>query len=117
MIPLKEARAIRRAAEDQVTKEMADQLKADEERLKQKERELEEEAAEIEKRMEREANGHIQLYSPDRNECHTPPLRESPKERTPEKSPQEKTPEESPPSKSIEPVNEIYTNEEIASLS
>lgn len=91
---------------------MAEQLKVDEERLKQKERELEEEAAEIEKRMEREANGHIQLYSPDRNEGHTPPPRKSPKERTPEKSP-----EKSPPSKRVEAVNEIYTNEEIASLS
>lgn len=113
LIPLKEARAIRRAAEDAVTKEMAEQEKADKERLKQQERRLEEEAAEIEKRMEMEANGHIQLYSPDRNESHTPPPRDSPQEKSPEKTPQQETPEKSPPNNVSEPVNEIYTNEEL----
>lgn len=118
LIPLKEARAIRRAAEDAVTKEMAEQERADKERLKQQGQQLEEEAAEIEKRMEMEANGHIQLYSPDRNESHTPPPpRESPQDKSPEKSPPENSPIKSPPNNVSEPVNEIYTNEELTSAS
>lgn len=108
LIHIKEARAIQKAAADKVTKEMAEQLKADEERQKRKEQELEEEAAEIERRMEMEANGQIQLYSPDRNEGHTPPLKKTSNEQSPEN-------EKSPLRK--EEINEIYTNEEIASLS
>lgn len=98
LIPLDEARAIRKAAVKAVNKEHAEILKADELRLKQKDKDLEAEAAEIEKRMQDEANGHS-LYSPV---SHTPPKAA---QKDPEKSP--------PQTNNAEPVNEIYTNEEL----
>lgn len=102
---MKEARAIRKAAIEAVNKEFAEKDIADKMKEQQKSKDLEQEAAEIEKRMEREANGEIQLYSPDHTISHTPPRPAA--ETEPEKSPddlQETT---------TEPVNEIYTNDEL----
>lgn len=104
LIPLNEARAIRKAAVKAVNKEYSENLKAEELRLKQKDKDLETEAAEIEKRMEVEANGC--LYSPDNTISHTPP---KPTQKDPEKSPI-KIPEIN----NTETVNEIYTNEELS---
>lgn len=102
---MSEARAIRKAAVKAVNKEYAETLKAEELRLKQKDKDLVAEAAEIEKRMEDEANGNIHLYSPDNTASHTPP-------RIAQKDP-EKSPNITPPINDTEPINEIFTNEEV----
>lgn len=106
LIPLDEARKIRRAAEDAVTKEFTERDLAEKIKLQRREQELDAEAAEIERRMEREANGiaSTNLYSSPET-SHTPP--------PPEPSQKEKeSPVEDAPNVS-EPVTEIYTNEEL----
>jgi hypothetical protein len=108
LIPLREARAIKEAAEEAVNKEFSKKQKAEDERLKEKEMALEQEAAEIEKRMEREANSLVLLYSPNPSFGHTPPTAPPSQKETPT----ETTPIDEGSSPTAN-VNEIYTNEEL----
>lgn len=107
LIPLSEARKIRRAAEDAVNKEFAESDLAEKVKQTQKDRQLEEEAAEIERRMELEANGEIHLYSPD-PVSHTPPPQVT-ASKSPEK---EQSPKNSSEREII--VQEICINDELA---